>query len=695
MYKLQRDGILQPTHDESLEKCKTCIFGKMARKPFSHQVSARIPQAPDRYGFYVDVEEYELGDFNEPPNYKATLSDPKFDKWLEAMNTEMQSMKDNQVWVDLPLNGGTVGSKWLFKKKTDMDGNVHTFKDCLVAKGYTQTYSVDYRETFSPVAYIRAIRILLAIASFYDYEIWQMDVKTAFLNGYLSEDIYMVHLEGFVDQKHPNKLCKLQRSIYGLKQASRSSIMYATAVKAILKYLRNTKDMVLVYGAKPKADLKASCYADPSFQTNKDNTKSQTGYVFVLNGGAMDWKSAKKSTNAMSSTKAKYIATAEASMEVVWMRKFINGLGGVVPLNKRPMEKLCDNEPTIAIANDPGILMGARHFQRKYHYIHEVIQEREIVLKKVHTYDNVADPFTKPMPYDKHYEHVMAIGIVPARSLIQRTINEIFRTQKGQSLHWFTVKKIKKTTSYEFDLANKKCKVDVEQFSKDLGICPRVPNEDFVVPLSEESLINFLYELGYKELESRFVDHMHQPWRALATIINKCLSGKTSSNDILRQSRVRIFFGLNTIKDDGVIQRLKFVNKGKDFQEYRRAIPDMMLTDEIKKSEAYQAFIAYSTSLVPPKQTRVIAKPTSVDEYDESDREPANRPTGRRRPFGVASRDTSNVSKKKSLDRTQNLKGIQGSEDDSHQPDDEHVNEGNITWLSSDEEEKVNDDDDD
>ncbi|GJX52612.1 retrotransposon protein, putative, ty1-copia subclass [Tanacetum coccineum] len=81
---------------------------------------------------------------------------------------------------------------------------------------------VDYEETFSPVADIRAIRILISIAAFYDYEIWQMDVKTAFLNGYLDEDIYMVQPEGFVDPKHPRKVCKLQRSIYGLKQASKS-----------------------------------------------------------------------------------------------------------------------------------------------------------------------------------------------------------------------------------------------------------------------------------------------------------------------------------------------------------------------------------------------------------------------------------------------------------------------------------------
>ncbi|GJW94940.1 retrotransposon protein, putative, ty1-copia subclass [Tanacetum coccineum] len=396
---------------------------------------ARIPQAPDRYGFYVEVKENELGDLNEPPNYKAALSDTEYDKWLEAMNTEMQSMKYNQVWnlVKLPPNGQTIGN---------------------------------YGETFSPIADIRVIRILLAIAMFYDNEIWKMDVKTAFLNGHLSKDVYMVQPEGFVDPKHPNKVCKLQLSIYGLKQASKSwnkrfdieikkigftqnpnepcvclkasgssvafiflalnlewktprrgytpmmekldyrksegvktpskvqrmqrvpyvlaigSIMYATAVKTILKYLRNTKDMVLVYGTKPEAEQK---------------------------------KSAKQSTTG---TKSEYIVAAEASMEAVWMRKFIDGLGDVVPSNKRPMEMLCDNEPARAIANDPGILKGARHFQRKYHYIREVIQEHDIVLKKVHTDDSVAYPFIKPMSFNKHYEHATAIGIVPASILM-------------------------------------------------------------------------------------------------------------------------------------------------------------------------------------------------------------------------------------------------------------------------------------
>ncbi|GKF68418.1 retrotransposon protein, putative, ty1-copia subclass, partial [Tanacetum coccineum] len=157
--------------------------------------STRIRHAPNRVYLYIDAEEHELRDLGEPVNYKAALLD----------------------LIDFPPNGKTVGSKWLFKKKTDMGGAVHTFKAHLVAKGFTQTYEVDYEKTFSPVAYIRAIRILIAITAYYDYEIWQIDVKTVFLNGHLSEEVYMEQPEGFVNPKYPNRLCKLKRSIYGLK----------------------------------------------------------------------------------------------------------------------------------------------------------------------------------------------------------------------------------------------------------------------------------------------------------------------------------------------------------------------------------------------------------------------------------------------------------------------------------------------
>nr|GEW89812.1 hypothetical protein [Tanacetum cinerariifolium] len=135
--------------------------------------SSRTCRAPDRMCLYIDAEEHELGDLGEPANYKAAFVDPESKKWLDAMNVEMQSMKDNDVWVlvELPPNARTVRSKWLYKKKTVMDGAVYIFKAGLVAKGFTQTYGVDYEETFSPVADIRAIRIFIAIVAYYDYEI--------------------------------------------------------------------------------------------------------------------------------------------------------------------------------------------------------------------------------------------------------------------------------------------------------------------------------------------------------------------------------------------------------------------------------------------------------------------------------------------------------------------------------------------
>ncbi|GJT35712.1 retrotransposon protein, putative, ty1-copia subclass [Tanacetum coccineum] len=109
-------------------------------------MSKRTHRALHRLSLNVEAKEHSLGDLNKPTNYKVALSDLESNKWLDAINLEMQSMKDNLVWhlVDLNPNDKTVGSKWLFKKKTDMDDVIHTYKAHLVAKGYTQTYRIDY-----------------------------------------------------------------------------------------------------------------------------------------------------------------------------------------------------------------------------------------------------------------------------------------------------------------------------------------------------------------------------------------------------------------------------------------------------------------------------------------------------------------------------------------------------------------------
>ncbi|GJT79982.1 retrotransposon protein, putative, ty1-copia subclass [Tanacetum coccineum] len=328
--------------------------------------STRTRRPTDLLCLYIDVEEHELGDLGEPANYKAALLDPESDKWLSAMN-------------------------WLFKKKTDMDGVVYTYKARFVAKGYTQTSEIDYEETFSPVANIRAIRILIAITAFYDYEIWQMDVKMAFLNGYLSEERY--HMEnykrGSIPMHEKLRLSKSQGASTPAKLKCMQNVPYASAVgdlhwttvKNIMKYLRNTKDMFLVYG------------------------------------GAVDWKSVKQSIFATSSAKTEYIAAYDASKEAVWVRKFIYGLG-IVPTIEEPINMYCDNTRAITTANESGITKGARHFHAKVHYLGEVIEFGDIKLEKVHTDDNLADPFTKTLAFPKHSEHTKNIGMLPASSLM-------------------------------------------------------------------------------------------------------------------------------------------------------------------------------------------------------------------------------------------------------------------------------------
>ncbi|KAJ9542958.1 hypothetical protein OSB04_029464 [Centaurea solstitialis] len=434
------------------------------------------------------------GDLNDPTSYGEAVSGSESEQWQEAMKAEMQSMYDNQVWelTDLPQHCRAVRRKWVFKKKTDMK-----------------------------LAMLKSIRILMAISAYFNYEICQMDVKTAFLNGKLTEDVYMEQPEGFEDPKNPNKVCKLLKSIYGLKQPSQSwnlhfderikefgfaksefepcvytklcgsivtflvlyvddilligndvptlqsvkswlrkcfqmkdlgeaacilgikiyrnrskrliglsqstyidkilkkfrmdeskkgfipiqhgivlsktqcpvssedqekmksvpyasaigSIMYAmlctrpdvaysvsvtsryqqnlgephwVAVKNILKYLRRTKDMFLVFGGS-EDEISVIGYSDANFQTDKDDFRSQSGYVFTLNGGAISWKSSKQDTVADSSTETKYIAASDAAKEAVWLRNFLSDLKVVASVS-RPIDIFCDNSGAVAQA---------------------------------------------------------------------------------------------------------------------------------------------------------------------------------------------------------------------------------------------------------------------------------------------------------------------------------------------------------
>nr|GEU40983.1 hypothetical protein [Tanacetum cinerariifolium] len=540
--------------------------------------SERTHRAPNRLCLNVEVDEHSLGDLNETASYKAAMLDLESNKWIHAMNAKIHSMTDNMVWflVGLFLGCKTVGR-------------------------------VDYEETFSPVADIRAIRILISIVAFYDYEIWQMDVKTAFLNGYLDEYIYMVKPEGSVDPNYPRKVCRLQRSIYGLKQASRSwnkrfdeeikrfgftqildepcvyqkysrsnvtfLILYVDdiiimrnhipSLQSVKDYLGKCfamKDLgkttfileIKIYRdmSKRLIGLGQNAYMDKILKRYKiDNSKRghipmQERLDLKKTEGAstpkevkLDWKSSKQSTTAMSATEAEYIAASEAAMEAVWIRKFILGLGIVQTINE-PIRMFYDNSAALHFANDPRDQRGARHYHRRYHYARESIALGEIRFLKVHTDDNLADPFTKALSNTKLTQHARSMGLRLASSFIimnpQETqqvaahdekwvpsaervkINstniklETTVPQKEETFQvqfWYTIKKVQDTDSYEFLLANKKCTVNAEVFRIILDICQRVEGVDFTDVLDDDTAFTFLIDLGYKESYQMFIKY--------------------------------------------------------------------------------------------------------------------------------------------------------------------------------------------
>ncbi|KAH9680958.1 retrovirus-related pol polyprotein from transposon RE1 [Citrus sinensis] len=187
----------------------------------------------------------QLSVLSIPNSVQEALKDPK---WKEAMNEEMNSLQKNSTWevVDLPEGKKPVGCRWVFTIKYKADGIVERFKARLVAKGYTQTYRVDYMETFAPVAKINTVRVLLSLAVNLDWPLHQFDVKNAFLHGDLQEEVYMELPPGCKMQAEGSKqVCKLRKSLYGLKQSPRAWFGRFTSSMKVFGYQQSNSDHTL------------------------------------------------------------------------------------------------------------------------------------------------------------------------------------------------------------------------------------------------------------------------------------------------------------------------------------------------------------------------------------------------------------------------------------------------------------------
>jgi len=157
----------------------------------------------------------------EPKKVEEALQD---DSWVTAMHDELHQFSRNDVWtlVSRPSDQNIIGTKWIFKNKSDEHGTVIRNKARLVAQGYTQIEGIDFDETFAPVARLESIKILLSISCHLGFKLYQMDVKSAFLNLILQEEVYVEQPKGFLDPHYPHHVYKLKKALYGLKQAPRA-----------------------------------------------------------------------------------------------------------------------------------------------------------------------------------------------------------------------------------------------------------------------------------------------------------------------------------------------------------------------------------------------------------------------------------------------------------------------------------------
>nr|GEX71532.1 retrotransposon protein, putative, unclassified [Tanacetum cinerariifolium] len=365
----------------------------------------------------------------EPKNIKEAMADSA---WIEAMQDELHQFDRLQVWelVDKPFGKLIIRLKWLWKNKKDEDQTVIRNKARLVAKGYAQEVGIDFKESFAPV----------------------MDVKMAFLNGPLKEEVYVAQPDRFVDPDHLEKVYRLRKALYGLKQAPRawydelskfltSKGFTKGTIDPTLFTMRYGEDILLVqsyvddiiFGStNPKYSKRFEKLMHSIFEMSLmgemkfvlglqihqsprdvdhaggiDSHKSTSGGIQFLGDKLVSWMPKKQNCTAMSSVEAEYVALSASCAQVMWIRTQLQDYG----FNYKKIPLYCDSQSAIAISCNPVQHSHTKHIHTRYHFIKEQVENGIIELYFVRTEYQLADMFTKALPEDRFKYLVRRIGM--------------------------------------------------------------------------------------------------------------------------------------------------------------------------------------------------------------------------------------------------------------------------------------------
>ncbi|GKB24251.1 retrovirus-related pol polyprotein from transposon TNT 1-94 [Tanacetum coccineum] len=353
--------------------------------------------------------------------------------WIEAMQEVLNEFEHLEVWelVPRPDKVMVITLKWIYKVKLDELGGSLKNKARLVARDYRQEEGIDFEESFAPVARLEAIRIFLAFAAHMNIVVYQMDVKTAFLNDNLREEVYVSQPDGFVDPDNPNHVYKLKKARYGLKQAPRawydmlSSFLISkdfskglvdptifildtpmmekskldedTEGKAVdpSHYRGMIGTLLYLTGVwYPKdSSIALTAFADTDHAGCQDTRRSTSGSMPFLGDRLVSWSSKRQKSATISSTKAEYIAMSGCCSQILWMRSQLTDYG--LGFNKIPM--YCDNKSVIALCCNNVQHSRSKHIDIRFQFIKEHVENGVIELYFVNTDINWRTSLQKPL----------------------------------------------------------------------------------------------------------------------------------------------------------------------------------------------------------------------------------------------------------------------------------------------------------
>nr|GEU76235.1 hypothetical protein [Tanacetum cinerariifolium] len=355
------DKVIPPEHAESTSSPSSTTVDQDAPSPTKSQTTPETQP-------HVILNDVEEGNHDievahiETKTYKHALTQSC---WIEAMQEELNEFERFEVWelASRPDKVMVITLKWIYKVKLDELGGILKNKACLVARGYRQDEGIYFEESFARVARLDAIRIFLAYAAHKNMVVYQKDVKTAFFNGNLREEVYVSQLDGFVDLDNPNHVYMLKKALYGLKTSS-------TRVSC------DPVDTSMVEKSKLDEDKEGKA-VDPSHYRDR----------------LISWSLKRQKSAAISSTEAEYIALSGCCAQILWMRSQLTDYD--LGFNKIPM--YCDNKSAIALCCNNVQHSRSKHIDIRYHFIKEHVENVVIELYFVNTEYQLADLFTKAL----------------------------------------------------------------------------------------------------------------------------------------------------------------------------------------------------------------------------------------------------------------------------------------------------------